>query len=200
MSEDNEKLEILVHDFDSTSVTLMCVNLLSIQPFWYLKELTGFPYRWTAEPTAVRYEVQVAELTAEPDSSAPETSPDIIWTSISDSIKSSSVRKKNLKPFTNYVARVRFRDSIDWASFSRPCQFKTLEVIISRRAVAVFLLIEELHGRQVVDGCNHLFCIHQIPKVSRLNGPQSNLLGHTQSCFVSALSAAVNTTGSNFLP
>ncbi|EKX33845.1 hypothetical protein GUITHDRAFT_155920 [Guillardia theta CCMP2712] len=69
---------------------------------------------WSKVPNAVKYEVQIKQ----------EEGGD--FTTISDSLTSTLVRKKNLKPNTEYFARVRHRDALDWSGFCEPVSFHTL--------------------------------------------------------------------------
>jgi hypothetical protein len=93
-------------------------------------------FRWTCCQDALRYELQLAEPTVEPkesysksDEVPPEFElPDDIWKTVSDSLKGSLIKKKNLKAGACYAARVRYRDSIDWSSFSSPVFFRTMQV------------------------------------------------------------------------
>ena len=59
-----------------------------------------------------------------------------MWKTVSDSLKGSLIKKKNLNAGAGYAVRVRYRDSIDWNSFSRPVYFRTIQVDI----LAVFTI------------------------------------------------------------
>ena len=93
-------------------------------------------FRWTSCPQALRYELQLVEVKAEQKEScskseevSPECElPDDMWKTVSDTLKSSVIKKKNLMPDACFAARVRYRDSIDWNSFSLPVFFRTLQV------------------------------------------------------------------------
>jgi hypothetical protein len=91
---------------------------------------------WTCHKEALRYELQLVEVTVDSNeiySKRDEVPPecelaDDMWKTVSDSLKGSLIRKKNLKSGAWFAARVRYRDSIDWNSFSLPVYFRTLQV------------------------------------------------------------------------
>jgi hypothetical protein len=92
--------------------------------------------RWTSCKEALRYELQLIEVTVEPKESNSKSDevppdgelPDDMWKTVSDSLKGSLIKKKNLKAGAWFATRVRYRDSIDWSSFSLPIFFRTLQV------------------------------------------------------------------------
>ena len=112
--------------------------------------------RWGSCPSAVRYEVQIAEVRSDRVQTGSEFgSQDIAedqWSTISDCIKGTIVRKKNLKSQVNFVARVRYRDRIDWGNFSSLCAFQTLKVPFSVGFYCKFEFMPEFRHLYVSHG------------------------------------------------
>mmetsp|Transcript_8052 Transcript_8052/g.14275 ORF Transcript_8052/g.14275 Transcript_8052/m.14275 type:complete len:343 (-) Transcript_8052:78-1106(-) len=63
---------------------------------------------WTAVPNASAYAIEMRTL----------DSPTLEWTLISDKLKSTSVRKKNLKPAKDYIFRTRAQQGDKWTPWS----------------------------------------------------------------------------------
>jgi hypothetical protein len=95
---------------------------------------------WSAVPDASRYEVQLKEAGAD-------------WTTVSDSLKSTMARKKNLKQGTKYLARMRARDAADasWGDYCPEVEFETLVAGVLRMEAPTLMVSDG-------EGCLY-FCL-----------------------------------------